>query len=542
MGNVQCGAPAYDDEYEVPLDPKFISKKQSSGPSYFLDTKGITSSKEKDAFLAVHLEDQALKCILEPKEVSNALMEQAGELIRRERLEKLAKEDDLPSLLNEDDDGSTSGDGSALGEASVTPSEFTFAATEVTSGSAATRPSENFNKNNRGSKSKSRRDDQTPRPPKMKGTEFKLTEEFNDVVKNALNSVTKGTSPSPLATARNRLKAMERRNGSRTGCGILAVPCMFMEDFTQTSYVHSAKNYMLALHLKMKPQCPQFYKNHMSVLDLESPIIQAGLREIPISNGVSPPRSKRHGANTAALDGTSPYSSLGDEIEFGGGPPSSPIRLMATDSPFMDLAVTGSLGLVNRPRSRPLMSSPPRKQLKSPAHYIVLLNRRSGIPLAVCALKAASTGPPVVRIYTTKRRVFGQRPAASTGKLGLDWSESLPLYTWAEIVTEGKHPDAVKYSIFMASGSDGRFEDTPSYRASHDHVSGSPVIRMVGRTERDAAHTGCAVISLSEDEDDTNEHGVFFHLSIARGIDPALIICFAAFLDEVVEKAMRLRN
>jgi hypothetical protein len=224
----------------------------------------------------------------------------------------------------------------------------------------------------------------------MKGTEFKLTEEFNDEVKNVLNSATKGTTPSPLATARNRLKAMEQRNG-RTGCGILAVPCMFMEDFTQTSYVHSAKNYMQALHLQMKPQCPQFYKNHMSVLELESPIIQAGSREIPLSNGASPPRSKRLGANT---DGTSPYSSFGDEIDFGGGPPSSPIRLMVTDSPFMDLAVTGSLGLVNRPRSRPLMSSPPRKQLKSPAHYIVLLNRRSGIPLAVCALKAASTGPP----------------------------------------------------------------------------------------------------------------------------------------------------
>jgi hypothetical protein len=539
MGNVQCGAPAYDDEYEVPLDPKNIfQKQQSSSSMYFPRTKGITSDNGKDTFLAVHLEDQSLKCILEPKEVNNALMEQAGELIRRERLEKIAKEDDIPSLLNEDDNGSTSGNASALGEPSVAPSEFTFAATEVTTGSVATRPAGNSDKNNRGSKS--RRDDQTPRPPKMKGKEFKVMEDFNDEVKNALNSATKGKTPSPLATARNRLKAMERR-GSRTGCGILAVPCMFMEDFTQTSYEHSAKNYMHALHLQMRPQCPQFYKNHMSTLDLESPTVQAGSREIPISNGASPPRSKRHGADPGAFGGTTTHSHFGDEIDFGGGPPSSPIRLMVTDSPFMDLAVTGSLGLVSRPRSRPLMSSPPRKQLKSPAHYIVLLNRRSGIPLAVCALKAASTGPPVVRIYTTKRRVFGQRPAASTRKLGLDWSESLPLYTWAEIVTEGKHPDAVKYSIFMASGSDGRFEDTPSYRATH-HASGSPVIRMVGRTERDAAHTGCAVISLSQDEDATDEHGVFFHLSIARGIDPALIICFAAFLDEVVEKAMRLRN
>jgi hypothetical protein len=544
MGNVQCGAPAYDDEYAVPLDPKTIFKKQTSSSMYFPGAKGIASDKQKDEFLTTHVEDQSLKCILEPREVTNALVEQAAELIRRERLETLAKEDDLPSLLTEDDDGSTSGDGSAMGEASDTPSEFTVAATEVTTGSVATLPSGNSDKYNRGSKSKSkyrRDDDQTPSPPKMKGTEFKLMEDFNDEVNNLLNSAAKGTTQSPLVTARNRLKAMERRNSAHTGCSITAVPCMFTEDFTQTSYAHSAENYIKALHLQMKPQCPQFYKNHVSIMDLESPTIQTGSREMPLSNGASPPRSKRNGADTGALGGTRPYSAFRDEMEFGGGPPSSPIRFMVTDAPFMDLGVTGSLGLVNRPRSRPLMSSPPRKQLKSPAHYIVLMNRRSGIPLAVCALKAASTGPPVVRIYTTKRRVFGQRPAASTRKLGLDWSESLPLYTWAEIVTEGKHPDVVKYSIFMATGSDGRFEDTPSYRATH-HASGSPVIRVVGRTERDAAHTGCAVISLSQDENSTVEHGVFFHLSIARGIDPALIICFAAFLDEVVEKRMRLRN
>jgi hypothetical protein len=51
-----------------------------------------------------------------------------------------------------------------------------------------------------------------------------------------------------------------------------------------------------------------------------------------------------------------------------------------------------------------------------------------------------------------------------------------------------------------------------------------------------------AVISLSQDKYTSGEDGVFFHLSIARGIDPALINCFAAFLDKVVEKSMRFRN
>jgi hypothetical protein len=542
MGNVQCGAPAYDEDLDEALETKIISK-QSSSPMCFVRPKSSTSGKHHDSFLTVHLEDPALKCILEPKEVNKALIEQAEQLIRREKLEK---DDDLVSLLDEEDDeddiASRNG-GSVLGGASVAASEFTFAATEITTGTAATRPAGNYDKYSSKPKSRQKQNQNQSRPPQMKGKQFKLIEKFNDEVKHVLNTATNGGRP--LATARQRLKAMESSNSSfptqqDSGCGILVAPCMCIQDLTQPNYAEKAKGYMSALHLEMRPQCPQFYQNHMSILDLENPIIQAGSYEIPISvANVTPPRKSRQGAS--GLGGTSQRSSFVDGIEFGEGPPSSPIRLMVTDSPFMDLSVTGSLGLVERPRSRPQMSSPPRKQLKSPAHYIVLLNRRSGIPLAVCALKAASTGPPVVRIYTTKQRVFGQRPAASTRKLGLDWSESLPLYTWAEIVTEGRHPDKVKYSIFMASGSDGRFEDTPSYRAAHD-ASGSPVIRMVGRTERDTYHSGCAVISLSQDEDATEDDGVFFHLSIARGIDPALIICFAAFLDEVVEKSMRLRD
>lgn len=132
--------------------------------------------------------------------------------------------------------------------------------------------------------------------------------------------------------------------------------------------------------------------------------------------------------------------------------------------------------------------------------------------------------------------MFGQRPAASTRKLGLDWSESLPLYTWAEIVTEGK-AEKLKYAIFMASGSSGHFEDSPSYRAAHD-VNGAPVIRMVGRTEKEKTLSGCAVISLTRDENAIDD-AVFFHISVARGIDPALMICFTSLVDEVMEKAMR---
>jgi len=206
----------------------------------------------------------------------------------------------------------------------------------------------------------------------------------------------------------------------------------------------------------------------------------------------------------------------------------------------MDLAVTGSLGLVDRQKSRRREPATQRKVLKSPEHYMVLLNRRSGIPLAVCELEAATRGPPVVRIYATKRRTFGQRPAASTKALGLDWTDSFPLYTWAEIVTEGHYPEQVRYSIFMASGSDGRFEENPSYRAVQG-ASGSPVIRMVGRTEREDSYSGCAVLSFDCGEDSAGDNDIFFRLSLSKGIDPALLLCFAAFIDESMEKTMRMQ-
>ena len=89
-------------------------------------------------------------------------------------------------------------------------------------------------------------------------------------------------------------------------------------------------------------------------------------------------------------------------IEFGAILPSSPIRLLASDSVFLDLAMSGSLGLVSRVRRK--VSPKPRDNQKTPDHYTVLLNRRSGIYLAVCALKSP-TGPSVVQIYSTKQRV-----------------------------------------------------------------------------------------------------------------------------------------
>lgn len=110
-------------------------------------------------------------------------------------------------------------------------------------------------------------------------------------------------------------------------------------------------------------------------------------------------------------------------------------------------------------------------------------------------------------------------------------------------MTEGRYPGKVTYHIYMATGSDGRFEEQASYHAIHESSS-SPEIRVIGRTERELTETGCAVLSLAREDDDDSVHdeNVFFRLTIARGIDPALFICFAAFIDEAIEKLMRTQS
>ena len=94
------------------------------------------------------------------------------------------------------------------------------------------------------------------------------------------------------------------------------------------------------------------------------------------------------------------------------------------------------------------------------------------------------------------------------------------------------------FKIFLAKGNDGRFEESPSYRAEHASV-GSPEIRVVGKTERDTEYSGCATLSLCRDEGVVEEDDLFVNLSVAKGIDPALLICFAQVVDEAMEKTMR---
>ena len=127
-----------------------------------------------------------------------------------------------------------------------------------------------------------------------------------------------------------------------------------------------------------------------------------------------------------------------------------------------------------------------------------------------------------------------------TKKLGLDWSGNLPLYPWAEIVTETMYPNPLTFSIYMSAGSDGRFAAKPSYNA-HLAVDPGPMIKLSGKTDAERQSSGSALISLRVIDGEDGRSKVQFSIDIAQGIDPALVLCFAAVLDEILEVSMFLQ-
>jgi hypothetical protein len=508
MGNIQCGTSTVFDR-DFSLEVERSTAERAAG---FCGPSRVPTEESEGAFLRIHQPDRPQRCILEPKEVTKALVEQAEELLLREwETRDMANQGDAyhDEVMSQVTDSTTFLEVTSLGAAPSVVTTFS-AATQLAGNGNVDQPQ--F--------SKRRLQRQTGPPIIMGGNDFTTSKSVQSEIYNILQNDHENTF-----MGRSSVKIPDHQ------CRLLS---HFIDDEADEAYAELVHQHTAVLHLKLVPQCANYFQKHLSRLLPDNAITRAVSQGISKSN-LSPPRNQRTPELVPSMS-----SSSSSDVEFGAGPPSTPVYLLATGSAFMDIAVTGSLGLVDRRELRPRVISPERKQLKSPDHYVVLLNRRSGAPLAVCALKAASTGPPVVRIFSTKRRMYGQRPAATTQQLGLDWSDPLPLYTWAEIVTEGRYPGRVRYSIFMATGSDGRFEESPSYCAVHE-TSGSPEIRVIGRTEREKYHSGCAVLSMCTDEDSTDEEDVFFRISVSRGIDPALLICFCAFIDESLERTMRIQ-
>lgn len=534
MGNVQCGSPTGD-------DPEVV----------FLAMNEENESKQ-GSFLKVQVADK-LRSILEPREVDKALILQAEELLRRETLKQLSEQntsrecydivgstpDDVTDVFSGIENTLVDGHYSKYAQSDVAPSE-------ITTGTTQTRVADNVDK-----KSSKKKPTVNRRYPQLADGQLSLMDVQDDLksillIENSPDRIAKQQRDARKTKFPRIYNLPEVENEATRGCGVLPLACIDDPQYEEAKLLQrfgeNVSRNLHILHLRMQANCMDYFYREFSVLNPHDPLTQVVDSNIGVT-GLSPSRNKSN--ILPPLSPTSSDSSISlDEIDFGVGPPSQPVRLLTTSSVFMDLAITGSLGLVDRRSSGPIITaSSRRKLLKSPDHYILLINRRSGVPLAVCALRAGCTGPPIVRIYATKRRAYGQRPAATTKALGFTWIDSYPLYTWAEIVTVGRYPDKVRYSIFTATGSDGRFEETPTYQAIHVS-SGSPEIKMFCRSEQGNHYSGCALLSLSREEDyfpNNSPEGLFFHLSVAKGVDPALMICFAAFVDEALEKTFRMQ-
>lgn len=489
MGNAQCGpdtaSSSFDDDNDLFLRPK----RKYPGD---MDSRAAK-------FLVPHKWSRQTKWLVQPSEVEAAQRTQAEELVRRDLLRTMREEPTLWTNYFTIEKELAA----AMEEA---PSQVSQRiASGITTVSTATAQT----KNHRQASSKTRLKEHLPLPL---GNAFAMREQIDRDVATILEMAAGELTPAPLSLA------CTPRVGS-------------------TSYGTRVREYMTTLHLRFRPHCSEYYWTHLSRLLPDSPVtlaVESGI----YTTALTPPRDGEFDALLAS-DCSETSSTAADAVDFGVGPPSLGVSLLVTGAPFLDLAITGSLGLVDRTKSMP--HKRPSRGFKCPEHYTVLINRRSGFPIAVCALKAGSTGAPVVRIYATKKKVYSQKPVATTGKLGLDWSESFPLYTWAEIATEGSYPARVRYSMFMVSGSDGRFEEEASFLAVHES-SGSPEILVVGKTAGENERRGCAILSLCHDEADVFSDETFLRLSVADGIDPSLMLCFAAFVDESMEKTMRLQT
>ena len=470
------------------------------------------------SFLVPHRHDLPMRCMLDPSQVYEVILFQAEILTRQAELqykEGLTEDSCSTStgdVVSEEDDYAMS---------TIAPSAYTDAGkTEVTTFSVATRVAGNYDKYSNPKRKYKRLNppqrDSKPRDAKKNRGTGNIHEEGA--------SATKGKVSSQQSAARGNSAANILKNNA---LGSLVVPCIGVKPL-QTEF--SKEEFYNILQLKMKLNLAEYYQTQYLAMFPTSPSPSGFTSRCTPSKRDTAPNLSRISSDNSS------HTSATPAIDYGSGVTSSPVRLVADSSFFMDLSVTGSLGLVDRESVNDVTASRrSSSQAKSPSHYIVLINRRSGVPLAVCALKSKH-GPPVVRIYATRSRVIGQRPAASTEELGLTWTDSYPLFAWAEFTTEGEFPMPVRYSLYMASGSDGRFEKEPSYRASHPTI-GSPDISMVGRTQTETVFKGCANFSMVSDE---NDEEPFVSLSISRGIDPALMICFAAIIDETLEKTMRL--
>eukprot|EP00934_Nitzschia_sp_Nitz4_P008371 Nitzschia sp. Nitz4//scaffold113_size70149//50505//52085//NITZ4_005958-RA/size70149-processed-gene-0.77-mRNA-1//-1//CDS//3329533365//8361//frame0 len=500
------------------MDDEFLVSSARDLKSFQRSIASRAVAKAETSFLLVHRPDRVQKCLIEPSEVYSVLYQQAEVILDRQGKLNTESLHDLS--------GSSDNTRSAITPTLETLSVTTGFTSDVAPSEFTTETDVTMQMGNTASTSRRRKRHMGYNMP-MVDEEASWQEDVNVFHPPShnlgeINTETPENTNQPRPQTQNEEVERRRREVIRKYAGIITA-CVQPRDDVQSE----RERYMEVLHLRTKAQLGHYLVNRYLPLFPESPIIQA----LGIDDGLFTP-------GLVENDSDSSSSESGElRVGFGALPPSRPVASAVDDSIFMDLALTGSLGLVPRQsRSRGYSFYRDDNQ-KSPDHYLVLMNRRSGIPLAVCALKATD-GLPVIRIYATKQRVYKQRSAATTAQVGLSWTGALPLYAWAEVVTESMYPETDHFSMYMASGSEGRFSAQPNYVATHENEYGAPVIKVVGRTDQETKYTGCAHISL--EMPDNGDEDPEFHIDIANGIDPALMVCFAAIADEVMERSMRM--
>jgi hypothetical protein len=521
MGNAQCVVPTvYDEDFDLKLAVPDKSSALVVEDFWNCQSSSTVNDQPQEElpFLRPHLRDHPDKVLLDHSQVMHVLIEQVEERLRREREDRLLNNCSLTSTSS--DESSQNSESNA--NISMTRSSSAFGSTAMTSFSDATRPIKN---------SKCTKKLDYARHSK-RIHQKSLSSEKDIAIFNDSDLLRRDIGK--IIQRSNQKKSFICSSGryeEPPGCGPLQ---LVHSNDNYIVYDKNIEEHMAVLDLKLSVKWWTFYKRHLlrRMPDDDLTLTIANCIENMCSDPITMEKSMLFSKRIETITAKSKHA----DLDFGSGPLSSPIRLLATNSVFLDLSITGSLGLATTQR-RPRCTLG-KRGLKTPDQYIVLMNRRSGVPLVVCALKASAKGsPPIVRFYTTKQRINDQESVTTTQKLGLNWCKSLPLYTWAEVVTEGTYPDRVRYSIHVAVNKSGNFENLPSYRAIHTHP-GSPEILVVGKTEKEKAHFGCATLSLCRDDNAVKED-TFLKVSVCRGIDPALLICFAAFIDENMEATMK---
>lgn len=467
--------------------------------------------------LVSHRFDRPNRCIIEPQQVIRVMKYQSDELLRQEHAQNTTSGVEFPPLqLHTLSKDSQTDSEMWDAESSLYGTEYSFTAkTDITTATGATPVVANRDRYVPPTSKKHRsKAEQFKVLEAIKGTGFKigsLQNMFYDDDSSG-NSV-----PSIVAEPEKKVEKRIKENVLPPGVQLIEGGCRsFLPACASDELAELRREYGRALHLKLKANMGPFYWGPYLRAFPESPV--------PESLDLTWTSSLRGMSRSWTENSSGAFN-----VNYGDNVHSSPIQMMVDDSDFMDLGMTGSLGLVKR-----FEVSHSGQRLKSPNHYKVLLNRRSGVPLAVCAMKSPH-GSPVVRIYTVKQRTFSQRPAATTKNLGLTWCDNYPLFAFAEFTAEGEFPLPVRYSLYMSSGFDGCFEQDPSYRAFHRTI-GSPEIIVMGKTETERERQGCAVFSLQAAPNED-----YFAISVSHGIDPALMLCLASIIDETMENSIRLQ-